>query len=141
MARFNTPRRRRGITLIESLATILVLAIVLPALMNGLSISTRAAGYAKRKAEATGLAEQKLNELVATGAIFNGNSNGDFGPEHPGYTWESAIGDWEEQNMQQVHVLVRWADTVQEYQIEVNTLVFVGSTASSQPAGTAGGGT
>src|SRR4051794_38319604 len=63
------PRRamRAGFTLIEVLATLVLLGIILPAAMRGVSIGLAMASHARHVTEAAQLAEAKLNELVATG--------------------------------------------------------------------------
>src|SRR2546423_9326344 len=83
-------RRRhnlKGFTLIEVLATMVLMAIVLPVTMQALSVSLGAASSARHTTEASGLAQAKLNELISTGQ-WNSTSNGDFGTDHPGYRWE-----------------------------------------------------
>jgi len=46
--------RRAGFTLVEVLATIMLLAIVLPVAMRGVTISTQTASTARRRTEAAG---------------------------------------------------------------------------------------
>lgn len=56
---------RRAFTLVEVLATIAFIAVVLPIAMHGVSLSVRAAGLAKRTAEATMIAQNRLDEMAA----------------------------------------------------------------------------
>src|SRR4051794_29563395 len=55
----------RGFTLVEVLATIALIAIVLPVAMYGIQLCLQTSSAAKRQAEAATLAEGKLQELVA----------------------------------------------------------------------------
>ena len=60
-------RRRgpRGFSLIEVLAALMLVAIVLPVAMRGLSMASRQASVAARRSQATMLAERQLNEILA----------------------------------------------------------------------------
>ena len=68
MPRRRPATRRGGFTLIEVLATMLLLGIVLPVAMRGVSVALSAAGTARHLSEAAVLAEAKLNELATPGA-------------------------------------------------------------------------
>lgn len=72
------PRRPRGFTLIEVLATIFLLAIVVPVAMQAISVSTSAASVAEHQTTAAALAESKLAELIATGDWQQGALSGNF---------------------------------------------------------------
>src|SRR5690242_13763874 len=62
-----SPRRfvasSRGFTLIEVLVTMLLLSILVPVLMEGLSLSLRAASSSRHKTEAANVAQDELNLL------------------------------------------------------------------------------
>src|SRR5688500_7535196 len=61
-----SPRRHhRGFTLAEVLATLVLVGLVLPAVMKGISLALAASDDARRRVEAVGLAENKLTELTA----------------------------------------------------------------------------
>ena len=116
-----TRHNLKGFTLIEVLATMVLMAIVLPVTMQALSVSLAAASSARHTTEASGLAQAKLNELISTGQM-NATSNGDFGTDHPGYRWEigSAARDY---NLTEVTIRVLWLERGQEKQLTVSTLV------------------
>src|SRR4051812_32907857 len=63
------PVPRRGFTLVEVLATVAFIAIVLPVAMQGISLSVRTAGNARKQAEAAILAQSKLDETLAALAV------------------------------------------------------------------------
>src|SRR5256885_14718355 len=75
----------RGFTLIEVLATLVLLAIVLPVSMRGVSVALSLAEKARHTSEAASLADAKLNELITSGGAVS--AQGDFGADWPGYHW------------------------------------------------------
>jgi type II secretory pathway pseudopilin PulG len=86
--------RGGGFTFIEVLATIMMLAIVMPVAMKAVSLSTDTARNARARTEAAGLAEAKLAELIATGDWQSGVLSGDFGTDWPQYRWNAQVGTW-----------------------------------------------
>jgi prepilin-type N-terminal cleavage/methylation domain-containing protein len=74
--------QRKAFTLIEVLATLLLMAIVLPAVMQGVSIALASASNARQRTEAAQVAQSQLALLLATtqwnGGILAGDvqSNG-----------------------------------------------------------------
>src|SRR5690606_17973562 len=93
--------------------------LVLPVVMQGISLVLRAAEDAGKRAEAATLAETKLAELVLLGDEVR-ESSGDFGREWPAYTWlraEEAADD----SMTQVTVTVRWETRGQPRELALST--------------------
>src|SRR5687768_1952130 len=134
---------RGGFTLPEVLATLLLVAIVLPSVMQGISLATAAAGTARQRSEATALAESKLNELVATNQWQSGGLSGDFGEQWREYSWQAEVQSWVEPSARQLQVHVVWTARGRNYDVALSTLVYsatpvtAGSTAA--PAGSTGG--
>jgi prepilin-type N-terminal cleavage/methylation domain-containing protein len=119
--------RRRGLTLIEVLATIVLVGIVLPVAMNGISLCLASASIARQRSEAASLAEAKLNELVATGDWQYGMASGDFGEAWPEYHWTAGTSTWSDPAVQQLSVRVFWVGRGQERDIILTTLVYQGT--------------
>jgi len=89
--------RARGFTLIEVLAALILLAIVLPAAMRGVTLASAAASSAQKRTKASALASSKLQEIIATGQFENGGQSGDFsdeGPAYQGFRWEAQTSTW-----------------------------------------------
>jgi prepilin-type N-terminal cleavage/methylation domain-containing protein len=130
--RRRTATGRQGFTLIEVLAAALLMAVVLPVVMNGVSISTRAAGIARHRDEASGLARAKLSELVVTGQWQSGTLSGDFSPDWPDYRWEASIqaqtnstlGTSTQVTLQQLDLRVIWSSRNVEDSLTLSTLVY-----------------
>lgn len=92
------PRRTGGFTLIEVLAALMLMAVVLPVAMQGVSIATAAASSARHRNEAAALAQSKMDELLASMQAqqqqANTNMSGDFGEDWPDYQWSAEMVTW-----------------------------------------------
>ena len=131
------PAPRRGFTLIEVLATIVLMGIVLPVAMHGVSLCMRSAQAARQRTEAAGLAEAKLNELLATGDWQSGLLSGDFGEAWPAYRWNGAATEWSDPTLQELSVRVTWTTRGMERDVTLTTLVY-DAEAAAAAAGTTG---
>jgi len=118
-------RRQRAFTLVEVLAALMLVAIILPAAMKGISLATAAASLARREMVAVSLAETRLAELLVTGEWQNGNLSGDMGEEWPGYRWSAEVTDWEDAPMREVSLRVTWTARGAERSVTLVTLACV----------------
>jgi prepilin-type N-terminal cleavage/methylation domain-containing protein len=127
----------RGFTLIEVLATLVLLGIVMPVAMRGVSLALAAASTARHTAEAASLAEAKLNELVADGSWQTSGQTGDF-PDNPEYHWtcENTSRDY---GTSEVALHVTWTQRGVERSMSLSTLV--NTSTSTTTSGTTGTGT
>ena len=141
--RFRTSRR--GFTLLEVLATLVLMGIILYPVMHGISLATAAAGEARHKVEAVSLAQTKLAELTADYQTMNqaGATSGSF-PDYPGYAWTSTI-EMRDTNLAQVSVRVTWTARNQERFVDLASMIYTpdttGSSGSGSGTGTTGTGT
>ena len=129
-------RVARGFTLIEVLVALVLMAILLPVLMHGISLASRAASMSVRKTQAAALASSKLQELVATGQVQSGGMSGDFADEFPGYTWTSQVQEWnppgvsqqdlssQNQSLTELDVTVSWTGNKGKQSLTLSTLVY-----------------
>ena len=126
-------RPRRGFTLIEVLAAMALTSIVLPVAMRGISVCANTAADAKHRAEATGLAEAKLNELLATQQYQGGVMAGDFGTDWPDYHWSAELVNWAPVNavdngngntISELDLHIIWAGRDGERSLTQSTLVY-----------------
>ncbi|HYO09332.1 MAG TPA: type II secretion system protein [Tepidisphaeraceae bacterium] len=131
---------RRGFTLVEVLATLVLMGIVLPVAMRGLSLALAAASVAKHTTEAAALAQTKLNELTTTSATGSLNATGDFAPEHPDYTW-TATSTQRDYGLTQLDVRVAWPERDGQRTVDVSTLYVPLGTMTTTTGGTGGTGT
>ena len=109
LAGTNTRRRCKGFTLVEMLATLLIIALVLPSAMRGIALVTRIASLSNRKIVASTFAESKISELIASGEWARGGlSRGNFGDDYPEYVWDIDVKNWTESPMSELRVSVFW---------------------------------
>jgi prepilin-type N-terminal cleavage/methylation domain-containing protein len=129
------PRPAKAFTLVEVLATILLLAIVLPVVDRGIASATGAGSTARYRTEAAQLAESKLSELIATGSWNTGNRSGDFGSDWPGYRWDAEVSNWANDTqgvgLQQLDVTVYWTARGRNESLMISSLVYVRPVPSS----------
>lgn len=112
-----------GFTFAEVLAAMVFLGVLVPVVIEGLTLSNRAAVVAERKTVATQLAANKLNEIVVTQAWSETNASGDFGLLWPGYTWEIQSLSWSEGELTELTVVVSYEVQGQPYFVRLATLV------------------
>jgi len=124
--RFPRAASRRGFTFIEVLATMVLLGIVLPAVMNGISVCLAAAQSARRQVQAGELGQGKLMEVVALKQWTAAQTNGDFGPDWPEYRWTARVSDWDGSTIRSVEVTVTWLQGARARRITLSTLVYTG---------------
>ena len=123
----------RGFTLVEILATFVLIAIILPVAMEGISISTRMASESRRKIEAGTLAEKKLTEVTITRDWTNGDQNGDFGSEYPEFKWRYKVSEWgKEELIRQIDLYVEWEAVKETHSVYVTTLVSLEDDSNAQ---------
>ena len=120
-------RRENAFTLVEALATLVLLAIVLPVAMQGISLATQVSGVARERTESTSLAEAKMVELTATGDWQGSDLSGDFGEDWPQYKWEAEVTDWEEPSLRLLTVKVDWVRRGRQRSTELSTVLYAGS--------------
>jgi len=120
-------RKVLGFTFVEILATLTFVAIVLPVVMRGISLAASSAGETRRRTQATALCQRKMAEL----AIFPDLAqyptlSGEF-EDSQGFRWESQLADWQETDLKELVVRVKWDSRRGERSVELATLIFPGA--------------
>ena len=119
--------RDRAFTLVEVLATLVLVGIVLPVAMRGVTLSLQTAARSRQTTEAGQLAASKLSELVILQETTG--STGDF-PEHPEYRWASTVTE-RTTGLYEIAVRVAWTAQGLEQWVTLSTLLYAGSTTST----------
>ena len=126
---------RRGFTLVEVLAALLLMAIVIPVAMQGMSVASRAAIMSQRKAAAMRVAERMLNELIVTGQMTQSTASGSLDDGDTTYPWAMESEPWPQDAMTQVTVKVTFTVQGNSYDVSASTLfdATAASAAGSTP--------
>jgi Tfp pilus assembly protein PilV len=107
----------------EVLATLVLVGVVLPVAMRGISMSLQASADARHRVEAAQLAQQKIAEHLVVRDASTFNTEGDFGPDWPEYRWQSRSA-YADVGVYVVTVRVSWQRRAADRFIEVSTLVY-----------------
>ena len=118
------PALRGGFTFIELLATVVLIAVIMPVAMRSITLCTRLGGDSRRRIEAASLARTKLTELVVSGDWATGAKNGGFGNDWPGYRWEADVSNWTDSTVRQLDVTVHWQSRGNEREVVFSTLIY-----------------
>jgi general secretion pathway protein I len=129
-------RRRRGFTLIEVLATLLLMAIVLPAVMEGVSIALANASMARQRTEASTVAQAQMALLLATNQWNGGVLAGDVVSNGATYHWQANVAAWPDDtttvSLMQVDMVVSWTARNAKQSVTLSTITYdrTGATTS-----------
>lgn len=118
--------RRAGFTLIEVLAALVLIGVVLPVAMKGVSIAMQAAAHARHTGEAVELARHKLTELSLSTDSDSYSGAGDFGTDWPEYRFESRMVA-RDYGINEVTVEVFWKSRGVDDSITLSTLAYPGA--------------
>ena len=128
-------RSSRGFTLIEVLAALMLIAIVIPAVEQGITIAQRAGDESRHRTEAAGLAQSEMAMILATSSWQTGNQSGDFSPDWPGYTWTSQVAAWPGDTvgagLSEIDLTVNWSSGGKQNHIILNSLAYTRNTATA----------
>lgn len=116
-------RRPAGFTLVEILAALLMMAIVIPVAMQGMSIATRAGILGQRKAAAMRVGERVLNELIVEGDAQRSSNSGTAVDGGTSYDWTMKSEAWPQDEMMQLTVTVMFTVQGSQYSVDVSTLM------------------
>lgn len=115
----------RGFTLIEALATLLLIALVLPVAMRGIGVAASMAGTTQRKLQAVNLADNKLTELIVYKDYQYDQADGTFEEQGwPDYQWVATVDSFESEYLKQITVEVFWTQRNRQRSVTVSTLLY-----------------
>ena len=115
--------RRSAFTLIEVLAALLLMAIIIPVAMEGMSIASRVGMLGQRKAAAMRVAERLLNELTVEAQTQQNSASGTTADGDTDYPWSMRVENWPEDAMQEMIVTVTFTVQGNNYEVSVTTLL------------------
>jgi general secretion pathway protein I len=119
-------RSLRGFTLLEVLVATVVLAVGLLAILTAFSMATRATGASTNDTLIPMLAEQKLAEVRAMPRddLLAETSEGDFGEEYPGYTWDLEVSPPDDLHVIRVELTIHAAEMGRKRDVKFATDIF-----------------
>jgi prepilin-type N-terminal cleavage/methylation domain-containing protein len=123
-----------GFTLAEVLAALLMMAIIIPVAMEGMSVSSRVGVLGQRKAAAMRVAERMLNELIVESQAQQASTSGTAFEGETAYPWTMKSQSWSEDAMIELIVTVTFTVQGNDYDVSASTLI---APASSTGEGTA----
>jgi len=123
--KFATPRnsnRAAAFTLAEVLAALMFLAIVIPAAVEALHISSLAGELAARKGAAARVADSILNQSLITTNWNRGTQSGTVTEGHLDFRWTLSTENWQPDRMQVVTAEVKFSAKGHDYSVKLSTL-------------------
>ncbi len=130
--KLNKGGRRRGFTIMEALVSSALIAIGVVAVLQALMGIARNDNQQMESERMQRLAAQKLDELVATGQLVNGEIEGDFADENePNYTWVASVGATGISNLNSLTIKVSRQTSQRTYSTSLQTLQYVPSETGS----------
>jgi prepilin-type N-terminal cleavage/methylation domain-containing protein len=118
-------RGRSGFTLAEVLAALLLMAIVMPAALQGLRVASTAGEVGQRKMIAARIGNKVLNELKVTGQLRNTGQSGVVQDHGLSYRWTIKNQAWTEDTLSQMTVAtvtVSFPVQGRNYDVHLSTL-------------------
>jgi prepilin-type N-terminal cleavage/methylation domain-containing protein len=126
---------RRAFTLVEVLASLMLIALVVPVAMEAMAVASRVGELGQRKAAAMRVGERVLGELLAEGQLATGATSG-VAQEGPfEYPWSARLENWPEDALQQVTVTVTFSVRGTAQEIALATLLPATGTAENAVGG------
>ena len=116
-------------TMLPVMTAMVFLAILVPVIVEGLTMANKASVVSERSSAAGELAENKMNEILlsSTGSSATvAQTSGDFGTDWPGYRWETSQATWDQDSintMIELNVDVYYPVQGAERSIRLTTLI------------------
>ncbi len=119
---------RRAFTLIEALVAIVLIAVVLPVALAGVSASLRGVDQVRRQDLALRIAQSRLALLVADGSWQRSGTAGACDPAIDGedagdLRWQMAVATWRDPTVRTLRVTVSWGSLSAPRSVSLETLV------------------
>ena len=83
--------RERGFSLVEMLAALIIFALGVMAVLEVVTASVRSTTATVGYTEAVFLAQQRIEETIATEALAPMTDSGDFGEAYPRHAWKREV--------------------------------------------------
>ncbi len=124
-----TRTNRGGFTLAEALAALTFLAIVIPVAVQAIRLASQSGQVAIRKADAMGVADRLLNEMVVTGQ-WQTSGSGTVIQGNQEFRWQMRNQGWQQDPMRAITLVVQY--TIQGVERDVRLTTLVDSSVTSR---------
>lgn len=127
---------RRAFTLIEALVAIVLVAVVLPVALAGVSASLHGVDQVRYQDIALRVAQSRLAALVADGSWQRSGTAGACDPatdgeDADGLRWQMTVATWRDPTVRTLRVTVSWGPTSAPHSVSLDTLVTPPATATA----------
>ena len=119
--------QRAGFTLIESLAAIMLIAMIVPVALSGISHGLRSTSGMHKQQLAMHYAQQYMDYLIHSGDWSVSAASGQFdrdtyGAQAADYSWQLSVESWRDPQVRHLQLIVRWSEREAD-QVSLDTLV------------------
>jgi hypothetical protein len=105
------------------LAALAFMAIVIPVVVQGIQLASRAGQVGARKAVAARIADRVVNELNVTGEIYHGTQSGAVREGGREYRWQMESRSWQDASLDLITVRVGFEVQGSQYDVQLNTVL------------------
>jgi type II secretion system protein I len=117
-----------GFTLIEVLISIMILALVLPVALAGISASLRGVSQVRNQDVALRVAQSRLALMVAESSWSGSGKSGNCdavtdGEDAVDFRWEVVITPWRDPYLSTLRVSVLWGNPLDPQRVTLETIV------------------
>jgi prepilin-type N-terminal cleavage/methylation domain-containing protein len=124
MARNKLNYKVHGFTLMEILAALLLIGLILPVAMKGVSLASMLASDSVRKYEALDLAQTRLAEILLQKDWQSSSGSGTFEDEYDQYHWMMEVSDGSVAGLKQIDLVVYWQQRNRQKNIMLSTFIY-----------------
>ncbi len=127
-------RRVAGFTLLEMMVSLSLISIAIIGLLRVVMGNLNAVGDARDRTEAATLAQAKIVEIERDPTVLQGDSQGNFGEQHPRFSWSSEVLETQWPELKQLAITVSWLRGSKQKQLRVESVVRLPDETSTEGA-------
>jgi len=114
--------RERGFSLVEMLAALIIFALGVMAVLEVITASVRSTTATVGYTQAVFLAQQRIEETLATEALAPMTDSGNFGEAYPRHAWKREVEELDPDRLYRIRVDVTWNERGTDRQYTLTTL-------------------
>jgi prepilin-type N-terminal cleavage/methylation domain-containing protein len=114
--------RGRGFSLVEMLAAIIIFSLGVMAVLEVITTSVRSTTATVGYTQAVLLAQQQIEETIATQTLAPMTDSGDFGEAYPRHSWKREVEEVDADRLYRIRVDVLWNERGIDKQYTLTTL-------------------